>query len=818
MRHGFRIAALALVAVLLCGALAEPGELSPVVEAATEECAFVEEAPESVELPAEEQDAGEAFAPLEPDGELLAEEVMEGPEAIEVALSEAMEGAEGGEGSGDPPDDPPTPPLDEPDPAPASRVELSTDMLTLGVGEGFRLAGTAEDAAGAPMELAYGSSRPKVVSVSASGKLKAKAKGTARITATAADGTSAECVVKVLPAPAKVKVSPVRVTLGYDAAQALGMSRRLKAKLPKGSASRVTYRTSNAAVATVDAQGRVTAAGVGRAKITAKTFNGKTAVCEVTVLPAPTSLRLNRTALRLGAGDTFQLSTELPKKTCARLTYSAEDVSVAAVDRAAGVLTAMAPGETTVTVRAFNGVEEICAVTVLPAPDGLSLSEQARTVGVGERFALAAVPTLESGEETASTVTFKSSRKRTASVSGKGVVKAKAAGKVKITARTHNGIPAVCLVTVLRKPKSVKLDRATLVIDQGGTAKLKAVFPSGQGGGHGFTSSRPDVAEVDPATGEVTARSTGRATVTVETYNGRKASCVVRVVAPAESLEAAPELSVGLYRKVKLSPAGIAKYSGGKVYGLKPGVATLTVMASGLSSTCVVTVRTWREDHRLVSVAHRGGAAYWPENTLKAFRGSAKMGVDAIELDVHTTKDGVQLVHHDAFIPAEDGDLRITQCTLKQLRGAKPDLCTLEEALKYISGTKVNLALELKGSANAAECMKLVRRYGMRKRTIYISFSDGLLSEVRRLDGSAKIAYVFDEEDEAVKRVFRTLKPDAMMLQYVNLSQAQVERWHKAGCKVGVWTVNSRKDIRRMEALGVDYITGDYPDRIQAVQ
>ena len=49
-------------------------------------------------------------------------------------------------------------------------------------------------------------------------------------------------------------------------------------------------------------------------------------------------------------------------------------------------------------------------------------------------------------------------------------------------------------------------------------------------------------------------------------------------------------------------------------------------------------------------MAHRGGRQLWPENTLTAFRGAAAMGVDVLEMDVHSSSDGVLVVLHDDTI------------------------------------------------------------------------------------------------------------------------------------------------------------------------
>ncbi len=46
-------------------------------------------------------------------------------------------------------------------------------------------------------------------------------------------------------------------------------------------------------------------------------------------------------------------------------------------------------------------------------------------------------------------------------------------------------------------------------------------------------------------------------------------------------------------------------------------------------------------------IAHRGGSGLWPENTIEAFQNSIDLGTDGIELDVHLSKDGVLVVHHD---------------------------------------------------------------------------------------------------------------------------------------------------------------------------
>lgn len=56
---------------------------------------------------------------------------------------------------------------------------------------------------------------------------------------------------------------------------------------------------------------------------------------------------------------------------------------------------------------------------------------------------------------------------------------------------------------------------------------------------------------------------------------------------------------------------------------------------------------------RPLRISHRGGSGHWPENTIEAFQNSIDLGADGIELDVHLSKDGILVVHHDeALKPA----------------------------------------------------------------------------------------------------------------------------------------------------------------------
>ena len=136
----------------------------------------------------------------------------------------------------------------------------------------------------------------------------------------------------------------------------------------------VTWSTSDAAVADVDSQGKVTPKAAGEAIITAKTVNGLTDTCTVTVKDRGiTGITLNATALNLTEGATASLKaaiTPADTTTDKTITWASDNPDVAEVS-ADGVVTAKAPGSAVITASTVNGKTAQCTVTVAADTDAL---------------------------------------------------------------------------------------------------------------------------------------------------------------------------------------------------------------------------------------------------------------------------------------------------------------------------------------------------------------------------------------------------------------------------------------------------------------
>jgi glycerophosphoryl diester phosphodiesterase len=124
-------------------------------------------------------------------------------------------------------------------------------------------------------------------------------------------------------------------------------------------------------------------------------------------------------------------------------------------------------------------------------------------------------------------------------------------------------------------------------------------------------------------------------------------------------------------------------------------------------------------------VNHRGLSPGFPENTLAAFRNSIALGVDAIEIDMRTTKDGeIVILHDDTVDRTTDGTGPVSELTLAQVKAldagsylspefAGERIPTYEESLQAVQGTGVKLLLDIKTAAVTEEAVALTEQYDM---------------------------------------------------------------------------------------------------------
>ena len=430
--------------------------------------------------------------------------------------------------------------------------------------------------------------------------------------------------------PSVVHVTGVTLNV-QNVSLAVGAKETLKVNVTPEDATnkRVSWSSSKTEVASVDAQGIVTAHKAGETVVTVKSEDGgKTATCKVTVKDgkvAVTGVKLDKTTLSLTVGGTETLvATVSPDgATNKKVTWKSDKTDIATVD-ANGKVKGVKEGEAKITVTTEDGNKTAtCKVTVTKgkvAVTGVKLDKTAHTLTVGGTVTL--VATVAPENATNKKVTWKSDKTNIATVDGNGKVTAVKEGEAKITVTTEDGNKtATCTITV-KKDKvavtGVSLNKTDLSMTVGGSFQFVATITPKDATNQNvkWQSSNSGVAQVN-GKGEVMAKAAGTATITVITEDGNKtASCSVTVkastiaVASVSLNKSSLSLVVGDMETLTatLSPANATnkavKWSSsdpyvaqvnsyGEVTAKAAGTATITVTTEDghKTASCKVTVK-----------------------------------------------------------------------------------------------------------------------------------------------------------------------------------------------------------------------------------
>ncbi|MBR5661631.1 MAG: Ig domain-containing protein [Bacteroidales bacterium] len=331
-------------------------------------------------------------------------------------------------------------------------VSLGKTSISLEEGGSETLTATVSPDNATNKAVSWKSSDTGVATVDNTGKVTAVKAGSATITVTTSDGSkTASCSVTVA-----AKAIPVTgITIDETAVTMVaGESKKLNATVAPDNATdkKVTWTTSDSAVATVDGDGNVTAVAAGSATITAKAGD-KTATCPVTVTPKDVkleSIAVDPATKQVKEGETFDLSVKfLPEGAEAKpVSWRSTNDQVAIVE--GGTVTALKEGKTKIFARVDDTeIEAFCDVTVLQDPTlrGIAFNTDRYGIAIGDpkKLELLFTPSYASNKN----VTFSSSDPSIATVNADGIVNGLAQGEVTITAKSaEGGFEATCKVIV----------------------------------------------------------------------------------------------------------------------------------------------------------------------------------------------------------------------------------------------------------------------------------------------------------------------------------------------------------------------------------
>lgn len=243
---------------------------------------------------------------------------------------------------------------------------------------------------------------------------------------------------------------------------------------------------------------------------------------------------------------------------------------------------------------------------------------------------------------------------------------------------------------------------------------------------------------------------------------------------------------------------------------------------------------------------HRGASAHLPENTMAAFRLALEQGAEAIESDVHLTRDGHVVMAHDDDGERMAGVARnIRECSLDEVQrwdvgygvlddsGHRPHagqghrIPTLLEAIEAFPGVRLNLDVKQKAPSMVDALVECIHGAGAADRVLLASFDSAILSEVRRAGYQGPVGL---GRGDMVKLVFtpgaalralgwpRWREPRAQLPTHSGRirfdTPSFIAKAHSLGIRVDFWTINEPELADRLLTAGADGLVSDCPGEL----
>jgi glycerophosphoryl diester phosphodiesterase len=242
-------------------------------------------------------------------------------------------------------------------------------------------------------------------------------------------------------------------------------------------------------------------------------------------------------------------------------------------------------------------------------------------------------------------------------------------------------------------------------------------------------------------------------------------------------------------------------------------------------------------------IAHQGGDGLWPSDTMFAFERAAEMGVDVLEMDMHSTADGELVLMHDSTVDrTTNGTGRINEMTLAEIKAldagynwSEDDgqtfpfrdmgitVPTLEEVFTAYPDYRMNIEIKQAEPSIIEPFCQMIRDNQMENHVLVPSFNQESVNEFRQAcpevatsAGESEVIAFFVLSKLFLENIY---SPKATALQVPEtrsgltvLTQRLIDAAHRRNLEVHPWTVDETEDMQRMLDMGVDGIITDRPD------
>ncbi len=251
---------------------------------------------------------------------------------------------------------------------------------------------------------------------------------------------------------------------------------------------------------------------------------------------------------------------------------------------------------------------------------------------------------------------------------------------------------------------------------------------------------------------------------------------------------------------------------------------------------------------RPLNLAHRGGAALAPENTMLAFQNALALGADGLDLDVRASRDGELVVIRDETVDrTTDGTGRVSEMTLEELqrldagyryspdngysfpyRGKGIKIPTLRDVLASFPDARIVIDIRQTDPPIEEALAALIQEMNAQDRVLVVATDEAAIKRFRHLAPEVATGAAFGEwrrfylmQRFGLSAIYRPVANALRVPERTGdttlVTQRFIEAAHAQGMRVYVWTVNTPDRMRQLLQWGVDGIITDRPDLLRQV-
>lgn len=235
-----------------------------------------------------------------------------------------------------------------------------------------------------------------------------------------------------------------------------------------------------------------------------------------------------------------------------------------------------------------------------------------------------------------------------------------------------------------------------------------------------------------------------------------------------------------------------------------------------------------------IIVAHRGSSGTAPENTLASFEQAINAGAHIIELDLQITRDGVPIVFHDKWLSRTTNGSGCTQnLTYEEIRQFDSGfwfsstfkgerIPSLEEVLDFIQN-KVYLNIEIKNIGNNAPTLiesiiSIIYKYNYQDKVVFSSFYYNFLQTIRKIDSQIPTAAIRIPKDTTLPSIIsKHLQCQGFICSISEINEEILLDAKQNDLFVGVYSIDTEKDLDRIIKLGGKVIVTNFPFKIREI-